>query len=71
MTTLTMRSWKKGLQTVSLIEAVKEHSTGSLAQAKVEVERLLIGEAVTLEFLSETAKSEFKTKAETFGVICD
>jgi len=71
MTTLTTRSWEKGLQTVSLIEAVKQHSTGSLAQAKVEVERLLVGEAVTLTFPSETAESEFKMKAETFGVICD
>jgi hypothetical protein len=53
MTTLTMTSWKKGLQTVSLIEAVKQHSTGSLIEAKAEVERLLAGEAVTLEFSSE------------------
>jgi hypothetical protein len=66
-----MKSWKKGLQTVSLIEAVRQHSTGSLAQAKVEVERLLVGEMVTLTFSSETAKSEFKTKAEAYGVICD
>jgi hypothetical protein len=71
MTTLTMRSWKKGLQTVSLIGAVKEYSTGSLGQAKAEVERLLAGEAVTLKFLSESAKREFKKKAESLGAICD
>lgn len=66
---LTMISWKKGAQTVSLIEAVKNYSTGSLIQAKVEVERLLAGEAVTLEFTSESARDEFRRKAETLGAV--
>ena len=68
---LTMKSWKKGLQAVSLIGAVKEYSTGSLGQAKADVERLLAGEAVTLSFRSEVAKNEFKKKAESLGVIFD
>jgi hypothetical protein len=67
MTTLTMTSWKKGLQTVALIQAVKQYSTGSLIRAKTEVERLLAGEAVTLEFSSESASDEFKKKAEAYG----
>ena len=71
MTTLTMTSWKKGLLTVSLIEAVKQHSTGSLIRAKVEVERLLAGQSVTLEFPSESVKNEFRSKAEALGVIFD
>lgn len=71
MSMLTMRSWKKGLQAVSLIGAVKEYSTESLGQAKAEVERLLAGEAVTLSFLSEAARNEFKKKAESLGAICD
>lgn len=71
MTTLAMRSWKKGLQVVSLIEAVSQYSTGSLVLAKAEVERLLTGEAVTLSFSSEKTKSEFRMKAETLGVVCD
>jgi hypothetical protein len=71
MTMLTMRSWKEGLQTVSLIETVKQYSAGSLAQAKAEVERLLVGEAVVLAFSSEAARSEFKLKAETLGAIFD
>jgi hypothetical protein len=71
MTTLTMTSWKKGLQTVSLIEAVKEYSTGSLVRAKAEVERLLAGEAVTLRFSSESVKEEFRKKAERCGAIFD
>jgi len=49
MTKLTMTSWARGVQTVSLIEAVKQYSTGSLIGAKAAVDRLLPGEAVTIE----------------------
>jgi hypothetical protein len=66
-----MTSWKKGLQVISLTEAVKQYSTGSLIRAKAEVERLLAGELVTLEFESESAKNEFQGKAEELGVIFD
>jgi hypothetical protein len=69
MITLKMRSWKNGIQTVSLIQAVKLHSTGSLIQAKIEVERLLAGEIVTLEFSSLSERDIFQKKAENFGVI--
>lgn len=69
MTTLTMTSWTKGLQTVSLIEAVNQHSTGSLMQAKAAVDRLLAGERVVLEFTSESMREEFRVKAEVFGAI--
>ena len=71
MTTLIMTSWKPGLQTVSLIEAVKQYSTGSLIRAKFEVERLLAGEAVILQFTSESLKDEFRQKAEGLGAIFD
>jgi hypothetical protein len=70
MTTLEMTSWKEGLQTVSLIEVVKQYSTGSLIRAKAEVECLLLGEAVKLEFETESQKEAFRQKAETLGVIC-
>jgi hypothetical protein len=69
MTTLQMTSWEKGLKTVSLIEAVKEYSTGSLIQAKAEVGRLLAGEVVILEFETELRKAEFQRKAEALGAI--
>jgi len=71
MITLVMKSWKKGLQTVSLVQAVKQYSTGSLIKAKFEVDRLLSGESVTLQFASEAERDDFKTKAEVFGVIFD
>ena len=69
MTTLTMTSWKTGLQAVSLIEAVNQYSTRSLIRAKSKVERLLAGESVVLEFSSESAKDEFREKAEIFGAV--
>ena len=69
MTTLTMTAWKKGLQVISLTEAVKQYSTRSLIRAKAEVERLLAGEAVTLEFASESDKNEFRRRAEALGAI--
>ncbi len=68
---LTMKSWNKGLQTVSLIELVKQSSTGSLIRAKAEVERFLAGSAVTLEFASRDLMDEFKSRAITYGVIFD
>lgn len=69
MTTLDMVAWNKGLQAVSLIEAVKECSTGSLIRAKAEVERLLAGEVVVLHFESEGTKEEFKKRAEALGAV--
>ena len=69
MKELVMISWKTGTQVVSLIEAVKEYSTGSLIKAKADVERLLSGHPVTLRFATETAMEEFRWKAEGFGVV--
>ena len=69
MSQLTIRSWKKGLQTVSLIEAIRQYSTGSLIRAKTEVERLLAGEVITLEFSSDELKHEFMRKAEACGAV--
>jgi len=71
MTTLTITAWKTGLQVISLTEAVRQYSTRSLVRAKAEVERLLAGEAVTLEFDSESDRNEFQKKAEAFGAIFD
>jgi hypothetical protein len=71
MTKLSMVSWKKGLRTVSLIEAVRDYSTGSLVQAKADVENLLAGHRVVLQFESDVKKNEFRKKAEALGVICE
>jgi hypothetical protein len=64
-----MKMWKSGIQTVSLIDAVKQYSTGSLVLAKAEVERFLAGEVVILKFNSELEKARFRKEAEKLGVI--
>ena len=69
MKTLTVISWSKGLSVVSLIDAIKRYSTGSLVQAKAEAERLLAGEDVTLGFPSEVAMARFREEAEALGAI--
>ena len=68
MTSLTMTSWRAGLQTVSLIAAVQRYSGLPLGRAKSEVERFLAGEAVSLQFPSERSKHEFRAAAEALGV---
>jgi hypothetical protein len=66
-----MTGRKKGLETISLIQAVKEFSTNSsLADAKSDVERLIAGQTVKLKFENESKKEEFRMKAEGLGAIC-
>jgi hypothetical protein len=66
---LKLISWKRGLQTVSLIQAIKEHSTLSLIESKSEVEKLLAGNIVKLYLASETRRDEFKSIAKSLGVV--
>lgn len=70
MKTLEMISWKKGLKTISLITALRDCSGLSLGRAKQEVERLLDGGVVKIEFDSEAALATFREKAEEYGAIC-
>ncbi len=70
MTTLTMVGWKKGLLTISLILAVRDYSSAdTLTDAKREVDRLLDGELVVLEFASDELSDEFRRLSEPMGVI--
>lgn len=64
-----MSSWRIGLQSVSLIDLIRQYSTGSLIQAKIKVDQLLDGKMVSLDFASEKLMAEFKIKAERLGVI--
>lgn len=68
-TTLRMVGWKTGLQTVSLIQLVKEESTGSLSTAKRLVQALLEGNAVDVSFGSQTGAKAFQERAEGLGAI--
>jgi len=65
---LELVSWKKGLETVYLIEAVRNYSTGSLTGAKEVVERFLGGECVKLTFRDRVQLEAFSTEAEKLGV---
>jgi hypothetical protein len=69
MKTLELTGWKVGVQTVSLIEAVRTYSTGSLGTAKELVERLLAGETVSLAFDSDEKRRAFQAKAEELGAV--
>lgn len=63
-------SWKPGLDTVHLIHAVRDHSAGSLARAKADVERFLSGERVQLQFSDKVQLEAFRSKADKLGVTC-
>ena len=69
MTFLDLTGWRPGLNTVALIEAIKLCRSRSLASAKRDVERLLDGETIRLEFDTEEEKEAFRMKAEGLGVI--
>lgn len=70
MISLTMVGWKKGLLTISLILAVRDYSSAdTLTDAKKEVERLLDGERVVLEFASDELRDEFQRLSEPMGVV--
>lgn len=69
MTSLRLIGWKAGLQSVSLVQAMKEHSTGSLIEAKKLLDELLDGREITLAFETEGQRSKFHRLAEEFGAI--
>ena len=67
MTTLELAGWRPGLETVELIKAVKAHASRSLSEAKSDVERLLDGEVVVLEFSTNESREAFRKIAEGLG----
>lgn len=69
MTTLRLVGWKKGLRTVSLVEAVMRYSTGSLVASKQLIDELLDGREVVLSFPDEIGRDEFARLAEELGAV--
>jgi hypothetical protein len=59
--------WKPGLNAVALIDTVRSCVPKSLSSAKKDVERLLDGEIVVLEFDSDDSGTLFREKAQTLG----
>ena len=71
MITLKLIGWQRGLQTVSLISAICEHSGISLPQAKAKVEDLLAGQVVTIEFSEMEKMKAFRQEATGMGAKCE
>jgi hypothetical protein len=69
MKTLQLVGWKTGLQSVSLVQAMKEYSTGSLVEAKRLLDELLDGREVILAFETDEQRAEFRRLAEKFGAV--
>ena len=69
MTTLQLVGWKPGLQTVSLVQLVKNESTGSLIAAKRLVDELFEGRTVEVRFKTVEQAKAFRERAEALGAI--
>jgi hypothetical protein len=69
MTTLQMIGWKPGVQTVSLVQLIRDASTGSLTAAKQLVDDLLNGSPVEIQFSTPEQAQDFRERAESLGVI--
>jgi hypothetical protein len=68
MTNVTLIGWRPGIQTVSLILAVKEQ-VGSLKAAKALVESLIDGQEITIQFDDTKVAVQFCTSAEQLGAV--
>lgn len=71
MTTIRLTGWTKGLRTVSLVQAVNEYATGSLATAKRAVDELLDGREVTPTIPDEARREEFCRVASELGAVVE
>ena len=63
--------WKEGLQKVSLVEVIREHSNLTLTQAKKNVDCLVDGIQVVINCLNKDSKYILYRKAKELGVICE
>lgn len=71
MITLRLIGWEKGIQAVSLINAIREHSDFSLSQSKEMVESLLEGQIVAIDFLDSAKMHAFRRVAIDLGARCE
>jgi hypothetical protein len=69
--TLKLIGWEKGLQAVSLMSAIREHSDASLVQAKAMVEGLLAGQVITIGFSDAARMEAFRRTARDLGAKCE
>ena len=71
VSTLRLIGWEKGIQTVSLIRAIREYGDLSLSESKQMVESLLDGRIVAIEFVDLARMNAFRHIASGLGATCE
>lgn len=71
MAKVIMKSWREGLQKVSLTKLQAELLKKSLRESKDNVDSLLEGKEVIIEIESENTAMIFLRKAKEIGVECE
>jgi hypothetical protein len=71
MTEVRLVGWRKGLRTVSLIQAMYHHAGIRLPEAKALVEDLLAGRPVAVSFTNAAHADAFRALASRLGAQCE
>jgi hypothetical protein len=70
MATILMKSWRDGMEKVSLSKLQMEFLRIPLSQAKANVDKLLDGEQIKIEIEDSNIAKEFIKRADEIGVDC-
>jgi hypothetical protein len=68
MAKLILAGWKPGLKKISLTQLIRSQCGLSLADAKLQTDRLLDGERVEIELDDDCDVQEFASQAKRLGV---
>jgi hypothetical protein len=71
MTEVKIVGWRKGLLTVSLIQAIQQHTAIRLREAKALVEELLAGRSIAVSFTDGSQADAFRTLVVKLGAQCE
>jgi crotonobetainyl-CoA:carnitine CoA-transferase CaiB-like acyl-CoA transferase len=71
MNTVRLVGFRKGSRIVSLIRAMRDYSTGTLAEAERLVEKVKDGEKVALEFSTPEDRDAFRALAGEYDVLVE
>ena len=66
--TTRLTGWTPGLKTVSLIEAIRNYSGKTLSESKKDVESLIQGIPISVEFPDKHNEIAFRDVATKLGV---
>ena len=67
---LVISGWKPGINTILLMDVLREQAGMSLRESKASVDGLLVGEPIYLINLSEVSASELRVICEELGAVC-